>query len=71
MSRLSELQDFLYRHRVCGTLTSAMPVFRRDGYQICITCSCGETFERWAGNETTEFDPGLSFDVVSPSPAPA
>ena len=43
---LAELEDFVTRHRACGTMTGDATEPAPDGYMLNVNCSCGVSFLR-------------------------
>jgi len=42
-----DLEQFVTAHRPCGELTGDVGELTDTAYHVRVTCTCGDTFERW------------------------
>jgi hypothetical protein len=56
LSLLTDLRDFVARHRPCGQLTVDATEPEADGYMVTVRCPCGVWFMSWVtpGEATRE-----------------
>jgi hypothetical protein len=51
MTLLADLEEFVYDHRLHGTLTGDATEAACNGYLLTVTCRCEVVFERWVTPE--------------------
>jgi hypothetical protein len=47
MAIYAEVHGFYLIHRVCGILRAQVDPETKAGYRLALSCSCGESFQRW------------------------
>jgi len=53
---LTELEDFVERHRAHGVLHANAGTRAVNGYRLFVRCPCGLRFERWVVAEDAAVD---------------
>jgi len=54
-----ELQHFISSHERCapsGVAVDAAAAPGADGYELCASCGCGASFQRWVSPEDARYD---------------